>query len=202
MAGYHLTLASGGSPHNTFQRGVSKPTRNATQQHGRVRTQNLLSSKRIAAQKSSLSPPRINWEKKNKKYTTIKLRTFFSHNNNQRHVLPPTRNAAQQHGRGDHAKFAFVQANCCPKTMLANLSPNWEKKCINTQQSTLEKFVWSHYTSSMGAQWLYRKIRSLAQWQAATIRNRNSIRPSEWHRTGECFSAPSLMTTVVNIKIK
>ena len=42
------------------------PAPNAAQQHGRWDTQNSLLSKRIAAQKSSLSPPRINWEKKTK----------------------------------------------------------------------------------------------------------------------------------------
>ena len=60
MTCFQLALASEGSLPNNFQRGVSKPTRNAVQQPGRGRMQNLHSSKQIAAQKSSLSPPRIN----------------------------------------------------------------------------------------------------------------------------------------------
>ena len=67
-------------------------------------------------------------ERKKQKIHNNQIENLFSHNNNQRRVLPPTRDAAQQHGRGDHAKFAFVWANCCSKTMLANRRPNWEKK--------------------------------------------------------------------------
>ena len=137
MTGYHLVLALEGSLLHIFQRSASKPTRNAAHQHCRGGTQNAHSSKRIAAQKSSLNSPRINWEKKQKLHDN-QIKNFLLLNNKQRRDVPPTRNAAQQHGRGDHAKFAFVQANCCPKTMLANLSRNWEKKCINTQQSTFK----------------------------------------------------------------
>ena len=133
MTGFQLALALEGSLLHIFQRGASKPTRNAAHKHGRGGTQKAHSSKRIAAQKSSLSPPRINWEKKQKLHNN-QIKNFLLHNNKQRHDVPPTRNAAQQHGRGDHAKFAFVQANCCPKTMLANLGPNWEK---NTQYTTI-----------------------------------------------------------------
>ncbi len=117
--------------------GISTLTGNVVQKAGRGDTQNSLSLSKLLP-KNQVSVHRELIERKKQKIHNNQIENLFSHNNNQRRVLPPTRNAAQQHGRGDHAKFAFVWANFRPKTMLANLSPNWEKKCINTQQSTFK----------------------------------------------------------------
>ncbi len=80
---------------------------NTAQQHGQGGTQNSLSSKQIAAQKLSMGYLSPNWEEKQKLHYN-QPENLFLHNNNQHHILPPTRNAAQQYGQGDHAKFSFI----------------------------------------------------------------------------------------------
>ena len=51
MTGFQLALALEGSLHNNFQRGISKPIWDTTQQPGQGDTQNSLSSKQIATTK-------------------------------------------------------------------------------------------------------------------------------------------------------
>ena len=42
-----------------------------------------------------------------------------------------------KHGQKDHARFAFIEADCCPKTILANFSQKIERKRIILNYTTI-----------------------------------------------------------------